>query len=117
MKTRTLFAVFVLFCAAPALAAEFVVVAPAYEVPLAHLRAPATPNGGITFKECDDCVSRSIRVTDNTLYVLNGRPTTLAKFKDAIATVSDRNSVTVTVVHHLESNVVTKVKATLHKDK
>jgi len=117
MNTRTLLAAFALVCTTPALAVEYMTVAPAYEVPLAHLRAPATANGGITFKECDDCPSRSIRVTDDTLYVLNGRPTTLGKFKDAIATVRDRRSVTVTVVHHLETNVVTKVKVTVRKNK
>ncbi len=114
MKTKALFTALLLSLALPA-AADFVTVAPAYEVALSDFTAPATPNGGATFKRCDDCPAQTLRVTGATRYTVNGRSMSLERFRQAIATVQNRDAVTLTVKHDLAMDVIVSVKVTLRR--
>ena len=94
-------------------AAEFTTITRAYEAPLSDFRAPTSQNGIVTFKECSACQLLTIRVTTNTRYVLNNKSVSLTDFRAWLSTVRDRDRETVTVEHHLESDLVTTVSLTL----
>jgi len=111
MKMKFLIVAAILSLSLPAMA-EFVTVSRAYEIALGDLTAPLTVNSKMMFSECSECDSRSIRVTPNTRYAINGRRMGLEKFRAALERI-DRidhpNKVPVTVLHHLESNTVVSV--------
>ena len=114
MKLKLLIAAVLLSLALPA-AADFKQVAAAYEVALSDLRLPRADGGGgtIAFKECSDCEYRRIRVAADISYRLNGKDVSLKQFREAMATVQDREAEAVTVLHHLERNQVTAVSVNL----
>jgi hypothetical protein len=89
------------------------VISQAYEVALSNFRAPATTNGGIAFRECDDCERMNVRVTSGTRYTISGRTVRLEDFRKAIANVPNRGGVAVTVVHHLESDTIELINVSL----
>lgn len=89
------------------------VVSQAYEVSLDNFRAPATVNGGISFKECDRCERRVVRVGAGTRYNVNGKAVSLDDFRKAIASANDRSKTWLTVLHHLESDTIETVSVSL----
>ena len=91
--------------------AAFERVSLAYEVSTRNFTAPATQNGGVVIRRCDNCSLQSIRVTASTTYTLDGEMLSLEKFKDALV-LSNGDAVTLTVLHHLESDTVLRVSAT-----
>lgn len=93
--------------------ADFRTVRLAYEVQLTEFQPPATVNGRLLMRECRTCDQRSLRVTANTRYELNHQRVGLAEFKRALLNVRNRDSEMVIVLHHLESDTVTAVTATL----
>ena len=112
MKFKVLITAVLLSLALPA-AADFKLAQEAYEVALSDLRLPRADGGTIAFKECDTCEYRRIRVGSDMRYRLNGKDVSLKEFREAIATVDDRESEAVTVLHHLERNQVTAVSVNL----
>jgi hypothetical protein len=94
-------------------AAEFVTVELAYEVALSDMTTPVTSTGSLVFKECEDCDARTIRMTRNTQFIVNGLTVELKEFRKQVFQVSDRRSVPVTVKHHLESDTVVSVSVSL----
>ncbi len=94
-------------------AADFRTITEVHEVNLIFLRLPGTPSGTLSFAECADCDSQTIRVSPATHYVINGRTVSLADFKRAVASVTNRQDTIINVSHHLESNTVTTVTAKL----
>lgn len=112
MKIKLFVAALVLSLAIPA-AAEFATVSRAYEIALSDFRSPTTANGGLAFKECTGCDMKSVRVTPNTRYIVNGKSVRLEKFKKAERDVRDRKAVTVIVLHHLKSDTVVSVSVTI----
>lgn len=112
MRIKILLSVFVLALALPA-AAEFRTVKAAYEVRLTELRLPQNEAGTIAYKTCGECAFQTTRVSGETSWVLNGRSMSLAKFREGLANIEDRDNKYVTVMHHLESNRVTKVAISL----
>lgn len=94
-------------------AADFRTITEVHEVNLIFLRLPGTPSGTLSFAECADCDSQTIRVSPATHYVINGRTVSLADFKRAVASVTNREDTIINVSHHLESNTVTTVTAKL----
>lgn len=94
-------------------AAQFTTVAPAYEIALNNFQAPATESSGLAFKRCDTCDLQQVRVTSSTTYSINGRRLRLEEFRKALQTVVDRDSVTVIVKHHLETDTVVSVKTSI----
>ncbi len=112
MKFKVIIAAIVLSLALP-VTAQADIVQRGYEVALSNVRLPRNPGGTIAFKECDRCDYVVLRVGADTLYRLNGKPVRLAKFREALAMVADRDNEAVTVLHHLERNQVTEVSVNL----
>ena len=112
MKFKVLIAAIALSLALP-VTTQADIVQEAYEVALSNVRLPRSPNGTIAFKECDRCEYAVLRVGADTLYRLNGKPVRLVKFREALASVQDRDGEAVTVLHHLERNQVTEVSVNL----
>jgi hypothetical protein len=94
-------------------AAQFTTVAPAYEVALKNFRAPATQNGGLAFRQCDTCELQQVRVTPSTTYSINGQSVLLKEFRKALRVADNRKAVTVVVKHHLETDTVVSVSASI----
>jgi biopolymer transport protein ExbD len=112
MKIKTLITV-TLLCLSFAATAQNQVISQAYEVMLSNFRAPTTANSGTAFKECDDCDQMTVRVTTNTHYTVNGRTVRLQDFRKAVLQASDRDEATVIVLHHLESDTVVSIAASI----
>ena len=94
-------------------AAEFITIEQGYEVALSDMTTPVTSTGSLVFKECEDCDAKTIRMTRNTRFIVNGRTVELQEFRKQVFQVRDRSQVPVTVMHHLESDTVTSVSVTL----
>jgi hypothetical protein len=112
MKLKVLITAALLSLALPA-AADFKQVQEAYEVALSDMRLPRADGGTIAFKECAKCEYKRIRVGSDMRYRLNGKDVTLKQFREAMATVENRDDEAVTVLHHLERNQVTAVSVNL----
>jgi hypothetical protein len=93
----------------PTSAAEGVVIERAYEVALSDFRAPPTTNSAASFKTCADCELLTVRVTPRTRYVLSNESVELKDFRRGISRARKREDVTITVLHHLESDTITAV--------
>lgn len=113
MKIKYLISVLLLALTLPA-AAQFRTVQQAYEVDLAEMRLPQNEAGTISFKACNNCEFQTTRVNSETNWILNGRSISLVKFRESIAAIEDRNKASVTVLHHLENDRISKVTVTLH---
>jgi len=112
MKLNVLIAAALLSLALPE-AADFKQVAEANEVALRDLSLPRGNGGTIAFKECDKCEDKRIRVGSDMRYRLNGKDVTLKTFREAMATVENRDEEAVTVLHHLERNQVNAVSVNI----
>ena len=112
MKFKAIIAALVLSLAIPAVA-QITTVALAHEVRLSDLRLPQADGGTIAFRTCDDCEYQTVRVSASARWVLNGQNLTLAKFREGLAFVQNRDEEYVTVLHHLEDNRVTQVSVQL----
>jgi len=105
MSFKKVFAVALLGLGA-SLAVADDVVSRAYEVALSEFRAPATENGGVSFKLCPSCEPQLVRVTADTRYAVNGKAVRLEDFRKAVSQARDRDEKTVIVLHHLESDTI-----------
>lgn len=112
MKIKTLMSV-TLLCLGQLAFGQGVILSQGYEVSLSKFQAPATANGGVAFQECDDCNRMSVRVTNGTRYSINGKAVRLEDFKKAISQVQNRDEVTLTVLHHLESDTIEMIAVSL----
>jgi hypothetical protein len=108
MKFKVLIAAIILGLALP-VAAEFRTIEEAYEVRLSDLRLPQNDGGTVAFKTCDECPFQTMRVSSNAQWILDGKSLPLAKFRRSLLSVTDRRNTAVTVLHHLESDRVTRV--------
>jgi hypothetical protein len=111
MKIKHFFIAALLTVSLPA-AAEFTTLIEAYELALSDVTVPATPSSGISFKKCADCDMQTVRVTPNTRYSVNGQVYPLKEFRKHVFGIRDRASTFVSVMHHLESDVVVSVSVT-----
>ena len=89
------------------------VISQAYEILLNNFQAPVSVSSTIVFKECDECERQHVRVTEATLYSINGRSVRLEEFRIAILQTTDRDNKAVTVLHHLESNTIESIDASI----
>ena len=94
-------------------AAEFTTVELAYEVKLSDLRIPVSSTELLMFRECADCEPKTVRMTRETRFVVNGKAVELKEFRRRVSHVRNRASETVIVRHHLESDTITVIKVTL----
>ena len=109
MTIRTVFLALLLGFCLPA-AANFEVVSKAHEVSLADLRLPGNANGTLSFRPCATCDYETVRVTAATVYEANKRAVELEDFRTALGNIRNRREVTVTVLHHLESDTIKAVR-------
>jgi hypothetical protein len=93
--------------------AEMTVVARAYEVALNDFEAPKFPNDLVAFKACSTCDKQSVRVSPKTTYVINQQATRFKDFVKSLAAARDRESKTVIVLHHLESDTISSLSIDL----
>ena len=112
MHSRKLL-VLVLLVLSLAAAADFRTITEAYEVDLSDLRLPGNENGTLTFRQCSDCEAQTLRVTSKTRYLINDRDFALAEFKEQLKDVRNRKDLSVSVLHHFESNTIKAVKVWL----
>ncbi len=96
-----------------AAAADFRTIAEAYEVDLSNLRLPGSEYGTLTFKQCADCETQTLRVTGTTRYLINDRDFALAEFKEQLKRDGNRKDQNVSVLHHLESNTIKAIEVWL----
>jgi hypothetical protein len=89
------------------------VVSQAYEILLNNFQAPVSASSTIVFKECDTCESKYARVTEATVYSINGKSVRLEDFRVAMLQTDDRENAAVTILHHLESNTVESIDASI----
>ena len=108
MNLKTLTLVLALAAAMP-VTAQITTVQLAHEVPLATVRLPATESGTLAFKSCAECSTTTARVTSDTAWLVNHQAVSLKDFRSAIESRADRNKDYVTVRHHLEKNLITRV--------
>ena len=108
MKIRLLAMVLALGASLPA-TAQITTVQRAYEVPLATVRLPASESGTLAFKPCAECSTTTARVTSDTRWLVNRRAVSLQEFLSAVESRADRSKDYVTVRHHLENDLITKV--------
>ena len=79
-----------------------------HELPLDHVRLPASEIGTIAFKKCGNCPYTTKRLSSDIEWRINGKSTTLAKFKAQVAQLKRPDEI-LTVRHHLEKDQVTRV--------
>ena len=108
MKIKMIVTALLLSLALPA-AADFRTIQAAYEVSLDDVRLPQIDAGTISFKKCFECPYETKRVTASTGWVINGKSMTLAKFRERLSLLADHGDESVTILHHLEQDRVTKV--------
>ncbi len=108
MKFKVLIAAIILGLALP-VAAQFRTIAEAYEVRLSDLRLPQSEGGTVAYKPCDTCPYETKRVSSDAQWVFDGKSMSLDKFKRGLTSITDRRNTAVTVLHHLESDRVTRV--------
>ena len=108
MKFKVLIAAIILGLALP-VAAQLRTIEEAYEVRLSDLRLPQSDGGTVAYKPCDECPYETKRVRSDTQWVLDGNSMSLEKFRRSLTSMTDRRNTAVTVLHHLESDRVTRV--------
>lgn len=80
-----------------------------YEVLVNSVRLPGSPAGTITIKECDDCDFETYRVTERTVYAVDGKAMRLEKFRLAMDELRLDPGNVVNVRRDIQSNTIAKV--------
>ena len=93
--------------------ADFKTITRANEVRLNEFRLPASVNGIASFKACGACSMQTVNVNAETRYLLNNEYVSLPEMRRSLALVSSRDRKTVIVMHHLESDLITKISIKL----
>ena len=112
MHIRKLFALVLVGLSFSAIAG-FTTITAAYEVKVSDMTMPINEGGTLKFRQCTECELQTLLVNSSTNYVLNGSYVALQEFKDALAGINDPSTETATVLHHLESNIITGIKLKL----
>ena len=112
MRIRQLLALVTMFLSFAAYA-EFKTITLAQEIALNNFVVPASENGIVSFRTCDECDQQILSVTSQTSYRLNNESLTLQEFREEIFQVHQREDVTVIVHHHLETDTVPLISVAL----
>lgn len=89
--------------------AQFRTIAEAYEVRLSDLRLPQSESGTVAYKTCDACAYESKLVSSDVQWILGGRSLPFDEFRYNLAAVTDPENTPTMILHHLESDRVTRV--------
>ncbi len=109
MKTMTTAFISLLLVMSAAAIAQDYAPTRTYEVLVQSVRLPSGPSGTITVKECDDCDYETYRVTERTVYSVDGKPMRLIDFRKVIESLGLTNGHVVNVRRDLQSNTIVKV--------
>lgn len=112
MKLRILITALALILALP-VTAQITTIALAEEVSLASVRLPQSDGGTLAYKSCAGCEYRTVRVSTDCTWRVNGQPMTLTKFRVVVSGITDRDNEYVTVKRHLEKDLITDVSIVL----
>ena len=77
-----------------------------FEGIISSVRMPATPNGTITLRECDDCDFQTIRVTSNTRFEVNNKSVKFDDFRKLVLELKPEGEATVNVTRDEASQTV-----------
>ena len=80
-----------------------------YEALVKSVRMPDSANGTITVKECEKCDYETYRVTERTVYALNGESMRLDDFRLAIEELKQSGDHNINVRRDLQTNTISKV--------
>jgi len=81
-----------------------------YEALVSTVRLPDSSNGTITVKECDECDYETYRVTERTVYALNGKSMRLDDFRLVVEELRASDGRTnINVRRDLRTNTISKV--------
>lgn len=108
MKLKFLSFVIAFVIATPALS-QITTVQAAHEVALSSVRLPASESGTLAFKACKQCQTQSARVDGDTRWLVNNKSVSLKDFRSAVEKMANRNKDYITVRHHLERDLITRV--------
>lgn len=89
--------------------AEMITHTEAYEVAASNVRLPQSDSGTIAYKRCEECEYQVTQVRGSTVWNLNGKATTLSKFRVAMAGIARRDRQLVIVKQYLAGDIVTEV--------
>ncbi len=112
MKIKLIITTILVVLAFPALA-DFETVSRAYEVNASSLTIPPSQNSRMRFNECEDCDTRTVRLTPQTQYSVNGRKVRFDGFRKAVQSARQSKEAGVILLHHLQSDTVLSVSITL----
>lgn len=108
MNFKTIAVVFALFWTMPVIA-QITTIQAAHEVALSTVRLPSSLSGTLAFKACAECQTQSARVDENTRWLVNSKPVSLQDFLSTVEEKANRSKDYITVRHHLERDVITRV--------
>lgn len=80
-----------------------------YEVLVQAVRLPNAPTGTLTVKECDECDYETYRVTERTIYTVDGKNMKLDDFRLVIEKLRLGGDHVVNVRRDIQSNTIAKV--------
>jgi hypothetical protein len=109
MKTMTTALLTLLLLTSAAVMAQNYPPTRTYEVLVQAVRLPGSPNGTITVKECDACDYETYRVTDRTVYSIDGKNLRLHDFRLRIEELRQDGNHVVNVRRDIQSNTISKV--------
>ena len=106
---RTLILALLLSLTAPAGARTVIELERGVELILANVNLPTADGGTVSFKTCADCIYRTHRTTDGTVYVANGRALPLPEFLRVADAAAAGDDAVVAVFLDIETERVTRV--------
>ena len=109
MKTMTTALLSILLMTSTAVFAQNYAPTRTYEVLVQSVRLPSDPSGTLTVKECDKCDYETYRVTERTVYAVDGKNMRLEDFRNVIEELRLGGDHVVNVRRDIETNTIAKV--------
>ncbi len=113
MHIRKLLVLIILGLTSLSATADFRTTMEVWEIDLVNLRLPGTESGTLTFSDCEECESLTVRVTPATRYTVNKRDVSLADFRKVIAGIVDRQNTIIDVSHDLIADRIVQLNVKL----
>ncbi len=109
MKTMTTALLALLLVTSTAATAQNYAPTRTYEVLVQAVRLPTDSTGTLTVKECEKCDYETYRVTERTVYAVDGKSMRLKDFRDVIDRLRLDGNHVVNVRRDIQSNTIAKV--------
>lgn len=108
MKSR-IFVLFAMLLLSFSVTAEMQTHSEAMEVAASDVRLPQSDSGTIAFKQCEECDYQTEPVSAGTVWLLNDKATTLAKFRAAMARIANRNEHLIVITQSMDDQGIVEV--------